>query len=260
MKKLTTILSLSVLILSGCAAPRQYFTPRPQSNQKLVHSQGNTAIIGVQEIKPNIHTEVLFEPTAGNELFNGMSVFWIFVKNFSANPVKFTPTNISIENKKGEAVSLLTLQQVAKKLQANKSRKEWEYILASSLLAAVETAQYAYTQQTGTYSGYSSDGHYVSGTYQGYQPNTNIQYMAQQQNSQRIDSYSGAITDAYSRALYNLDRLSLHDVTLAPGQSVEGIVAVPLKSRWSLPERWRFSVLVDGSTSYFDFTISNSSR
>ena len=72
------------------------------------------------------------------------------------------------------------------------------FILASSFLSAVSVAPYLTNQQVGTYSGYSSTGQYVQGTYVGTTTNKTVEYMAQQENTARIDSFTDQMNAALS--------------------------------------------------------------
>lgn len=260
MKTTITVLLLSALLLAGCATPVQYFSAKPSTGQLLVRPPSKPAIFGVQEVKSGIHNEVLFEPTAGNVLFNGMAVFWIYVKNIDHEPIKFGAASIRVEDKNGKPVEVLTLDEVSNRLRANKSKQEWAFIMASSFLSALEAAPYVRSQQTGVFSGYSSDGRYVSGTTVSTNQNTTVEYLAQQRNTDRIGSFSGAMNDAYGRALWNLQRLSLKETVLQKGEIIEGIVAVRLPSPYSLPNRYRFNLAIDGTAFAHDFPISKSAK
>ena len=248
------------MLLAGCASNMQYFNAKPATGQTFVRSAFNAAMFGIQEVKSGIHNEVLFEPTAGNVLFNGMAVFWVYVKNTDRDPFRFGTSSIRVEDKNGKPVELLTLNTIAGHLQANKSKQEWAYILASSILAGIESAPYAHTTQTGVYSGYTSNGQYVSGTVMTTSPNTTVEYLATQRNNDRIGSFSADMNNAYSRALVNLQRLALNEVELSRGDVTQGIVAVHLPSRYSLPNRYRFVVSIDGNVFTHDFPISNTAR
>jgi len=260
MKAPRSILLLCSLLLAGCATPIQYFNAKPATGQLFVRPPRNSAIFGIQEVKSGIHNEVLFEPTAGNTLFNGMAVFWIYVKNIDRDPFRFGATSIRVEDKNGKPVEVLTLDAISSRLRANKSKQEWAFILASSFLSALEAAPYARTQQTGVFSGYSSDGRYVTGTTVSTTQNTTVEYLAQQRNNDRIDTFSGSMNDAYARASVNLQRLALNEVEVQKGDAIQGIIAVRLPSAYSLPNRYRFILTISGSGFSHDFTISNSSK
>jgi len=204
--------------------------------------------------------EVLFVPTAGNVLFNGMAVFWVYAKNTGSASFEFGENSIGVADKNGKTVPLLTLDRVTQKLRGNKTKQEFAFILASSFLSALEAAPYSTVTQTGVYSGYTSSGQYVTGTTYTTGPNTTVQYLAQQQNSARIDTFSSNTEAAFARAMANVDRLSLRPASLAPGQSVEGIVAVPLPSGFSLPNRFVFSIRAVSKVSSHVFTIKSSAQ
>lgn len=96
----------------------------------------------------------------------------------------------------------------------------------------------------------------MSGTTITTTQNTAVEYLAQQRNSDRIGSFSGEMNDAYGRALWNLQRLSLQESVLQKGEVIEGIVAVRLPSPYSLPNRYRFNLAIDGAAFAHDFPIS----
>ena len=194
------------MLLNGCSTPILYFNAAPKSEQKLVSVPPSKTTFGVDEIKDGIQSEVLFTPTAGNSLFNGTAVFSIFTKNLEREPFLFSAANVHVIDKDGREVKVLTIQQLVNKLQANKTKQEWGLILASSMLSAIAAAPYATTQQSGTYSGYTSQGQYVTGTYVGTQQNKTVEYLAQQQNNARIESFSDEMSAALSRALMNVRR------------------------------------------------------
>jgi len=260
MKKPCFFFVVAALLISGCATPVQYFKPAPQAGQKLVQMTRNASIKGVQQLTTDAQVEVLFEPTAGNALFNGMAVFWIYAKNTGTEPFDFGAPFVSVEDKNGKPVELFTLDKVAAKLRANKSGQEFAYILASSFLSALEAAPYSQVHQTGVYSGYTSTGQYVSGVSSTTGPNTTVQYLSQQQNSARIESFSAEMNSAYGRALSSIQRLSLTRVVVPPGVSAEGIVAVPLPNAFTLPNKFRFKLKVGAGTSLHDFTINRSAQ
>lgn len=253
-------LAVAGAVICGCATPIQYIKPAPQSGQKLVHAPANAAIKGVQQITDNVHVEVLFEPTAGNAMFNGMAVFWVFVKNKGAAPIGFSAADITAEDQNGKKVELVTLDKIAQKMRTNKSSQEFVFILASSFLSALEAAPYSRVQQTGIYSGYTSRGEYVSGVASTSGPNTTVQYLAQQQNSARVGQFSGEMEGAYARALSNVQRLSLTAAELAPGATTEGIIALPLPTGFSLPNKFRVKVSAGKDHSTHDFAIARSSQ
>ncbi len=254
--RLATALIFTTILWSGCATPKQYFSALPKPEQKFIRAKKNRAIFGTQEIKSGIQNEVLFEPTANNMLFNGMAVFWIYAKNLDREPFRFGASALSVEDKNGSTVEVLTIDEVANRLRGNKSQRDWAFLIASSFLSALEAAPYAYSRQTGVYSGYTSDGRYVSGVTTSTTPNTTVQYLAQQQNTERIASFSAQMNDAYSRALWNLRRLSLKETVLQKGESIEGIVAIRLPSFYSLPNRFKFKLRVENNVFTHDFTIS----
>lgn len=260
MKALIAPLVVAVAVICGCATPIQYIKPAPQAGQKLVHAPANAEIKGVQQITDKLHVEVLFEPTAGNAMFNGMAVFWIFVKNNGTAPFGFSATDVTAEDKNGKKVELVTLDKIARKMRANKSSQEFAFILASSFLSALEAAPYSTVYQTGVYSGYNSRGEYVTGITSTSGPNTTVQYLAQQQNSARVDQFSGEMDSAYARALANVQRLSLAATELAPGATAEGIIALRLPAGFSLPNKFRVKVSVGKDHSTHDFTIARSSQ
>jgi len=260
MKKTPLLLVAAAIFITGCTTPIQYIKPVTQTDQKLVHMTTNPGIVGVQQFTTDALVEVLFEPTAGNVLFNDMAVFWIYAKNTGTTPFDFGTSFVSVEDKNARPVELLTIANIVGRLSSNKSSQEFASILASSFLAALESAPYAQVHQTGVYSGYTSSGQYVSGTYSTTTPNTTVQYLAQQQNSARIDSFSDKMNNAYQRALANIQRLSLTQVTLAPGSSIEGIVAVPLPNGFTLPNKFRFKLRAGAVVSSHDFTINRSAR
>jgi hypothetical protein len=250
----TAIISLlCVALLSGCATPIHYFNASPGSGQKLVAIPPAKTTFGIQEIRGGIQSEVLFEPTAGNTLFNGTAIFWIYTKNLDAEPFQFGPNNIRVLDINGKAVKVFSLQELVTKLQANKSKQEWGFILASSMLSALAAAPYLTTQQTGIYSGYTSTGQYVQGTYVGTQSNKTVEYLAQQENTNRVGTFSNQMNDALGRALDNVQRLTLRDVLLEKNMVVTGLVAVPLAS--SLPNRYRFLVQTGAGTLEYQFPI-----
>ena len=128
------------------------------------------------------------------------------------------------------------------------------------MLSAIAAAPYATTQQSGTYSGYTSQGQYVTGTYVGTQQNKTVEYLAQQQNNARIESFSDEMSAALSRALMNVRRLALNEMLLEKGQSMEGIITVPLPNLYSLPNRYRFIIKIGDSVFEHDFPISSKYR
>jgi hypothetical protein len=258
MKLLHLLLLSFPLLFVGCATPIQYFNVKPAAGQKFVRPPTNQAVFGIQEIKSGIHNEVLFEPTAGNTLFNGMAVFWIYVKNVDRVPFRFGATSVRVEDKNGKPVEVLTLDAISNRLRANKSKQEWAFILASSFLSALEAAPYARTQQTGVFSGYSSDGSYVSGTTVSTTKNTTVEYLSQQRNTDRISTFSTSMNDAYGRAQANLQRLALNEVEVGTGEVLQGIVAVRLPPGFSLPNRYRFVLNISGNTFTHDFPIGSS--
>lgn len=260
MNALKIVLPAGLMLFSGCAGPTEYFAPVVQPGQKLVHVTANPVIKGVQQISDDAWVEVLFEPTVGNTLFNGMAVFWVYVRNTGNASFDFGAQSVSIEDKNGRPIQLLTLDKVAQKLRGNKTRQEFAFIIASSFLSALEAAPYSQVTQTGVYSGYTPTGQHVSGVTYTTGPNTTVQYMAQQQNSEKIDAFSGDMNAAYARALANIERLSLKPVTLSPGSAIEGIVAVPLPNTLTLPNRFRFTVLAGTHSSVHAFTISRSAQ
>lgn len=253
MKLISVALFTCVGLLSGCATPVHYFSASPASGQKAVAVLPNKTTFGIQEIRGGVHSEVMFEPTAGNSLFNGTAVFWIYTKNLGAEPFQFGPDNISVQDINGKAVKVFWPQELVAKLQANKSKKEWGFILASSMLSALSAAPYLTNQQTGTYTGYTSNGQYVQGTYVGTETNRTVEYLAQQENNTRIESFSNQMNDALSRALTNVKQLTLRDVILEKDTFVMGLVAVPLAS--SLPNRYRFIVHAGEETFEYQFPI-----
>ena len=250
----TAIISLlCVALLSGCVTPIHYFNAAPGSGQKLVAIPPKKTTFGSQEIRGGVQSEVLFEPTAGNSLFNGTAIFWIYTKNLDSEPFRFGPNNLRVLDINGKPVRFFSLQELVEKLQSNKSKREWGLILASSMLSALSAAPYLVTQQTGTYSGYTSNGQYVQGNYTGTQTNKTVAYMAQQENSTRIESFSAQLNEALGRALNNVQRFTLRDVLLEKNMFVTGIVAVPLAS--SLPNRYRFIVQTGAGTFEHQFPI-----
>ena len=253
MKPISVALLACIALLSGCATPIHYFNAAPVSGQKLVAVPPNKTTFGIQEIRGGVQSEVLFEPTAGNTLFNGTAIFWIYTKNLSAEPFQFGPNNVRVLDINGKSVKVYSLQELVAKLQTNKSKQEWGFILASSMLSALSAAPYLTTQQTGTYSGYTSNGQYVQGTYVGTQTNKTVEYLAQQENNTRIGSFSNQMNDALGRALNNVQRLTLRDVLLEKDMFVTGLVAVPLAS--SLPNRYRFIVQTGAGTFEYQFPI-----
>lgn len=248
------------MVFSGCATPLQYFNATPHAGQKSVAVLPARTIFGVQEIREGIHSEVLFEPTGGNKLFNGTAVFWIFVKNISHRPIHFSAADIRVVDKNGREVPLLPLGHLVQKIQANKSKQEWGYLIISSMASALAAAPYMTTQQTGTYNGYTSNGQHVTGTYVGTQQNPTVAYMAQRENDARISGFNTQMEEAYRRAMANVERLSLKAVAIDQGQKIEGIVTVQLPSGYSLPNRYRFIVTIDGTAFEYDFPISNRSE
>ena len=254
------LLAASLTLMSGCASSTQYFRAAPGAGQKLVAIPPAKKIFGVQEIRDGIQSEVLFEPTASNKLFNGTAVFWVFAKNLGREPFQFSAANIRIVDKEGKDVPMLTLDQLVQKLQGNKTRQEWGYLFISSMASVLEAAPFMITQQTGTYSGYTSDGQFVTGTYAGTQQNTTVAYIAQQQNEARLGAFDAQMEAAFKRARSSVARLSLRGMTLGPGQKTEGIVTVPLLSGISLPNQYHFIVTIGNSRFEYDFPISNSAK
>ena len=149
---------------------------------------------------------------------------------------------------------MMSPHELVTKLQSNKSKQEWGFILASSMLSALSAAPYLTNQQMGTYSGYTTNGQYVQGTYIGTTTNKTVEYMAQQENTARIDSFSDQMNAALNRALTNVQRLTLTDNTLERGMSIQGIIAVPLPN--SLPNRYKFVVRTTGETFEHTFQIN----
>lgn len=228
--------------------------------QKLIHLASNSQVRGVQQISSDVWTEVLFVPTAGNTLFNGMAVFWVYAKNTGTAPFEFGADSVTVADKNGRTVPVLTVGQVAQRLRGNTTKQEFVYTLASSFLSALEVAPYSTVTQTGVYSGYTSNGQYVSGVTYTTGPNTTVEYLAQQQNSARIDTFSSNEEAAYRQAIVNINRLSLNPATLDPGHAVEGIIAVPLPNGFSLPNRFVFTVTTPTAVSSHAFTIKSSSQ
>ncbi len=254
------VLLLASLLLAGCATPVQYFTANPSTGQRLVHTQDNNAVVGIQDIQSGIHTEVYLKPTSGNALFNGLAVFLIYVKNIDRAQLSFGAASIRAEDKNGKPVEILSLAEISNRLRANKSKQEWAFIIASSFLSAIQAAPYSRTQQTGTFSGYTSDGRYVNGTTVSTGRNTTVEYLAQQQNNDRIVSFTGEKNDAYARALWNLQRLTLKEAVLKKGEAIEGIIAVRLPSPYSLPSNYRFNLLIDGTAIAHEFLVSKNAK
>jgi len=253
MKFKALLLPVCVMLLSGCATPIQYFSSKPTAGQKLVAVPPQKTTFGSQEIRGGIHSEVLFEPTAGNTLFNGTAVFWIYTKNVDTDAFRFGPSDVSVVDKNGKPVKTMSPQDLLSKLKSNKSKQEWGYILASSMLSALSAAPYLTNQQTGTYSGYTANGQYVQGTYVGTTTNKTVEYMAQQENSARIDSFSDQMNAALVQALTNVQRLTLTENTLERGMSIQGIIAVPLPN--SLPNSYKFIVRTTAGTFEHTFQI-----
>lgn len=250
----------AIFFAAGCATPVEYFSAAPNANQKLVHLASNSHVLGVQEISGKSWVEVLFVPTAGNDLFNGMAVFWVYAKNIGTTPFEFGADSLSVTDKRGNAIPVLTVDKVALRLRGNKNRQEFAFIVASSFLSAIEAAPYSTVTQTGVYSGYTSSGQYVSGVTYTTAPNTTVEYLAQQQNSARTDTFSSNLDAAFSRAMANIGRLSLRPALLGPGDKAEGIIAVPLPNRFSLPNRFAFTVRAANDASVHYFTISSSAK
>ena len=261
MKFLRTFVFLSITFLfNGCASPIMYFNAAPRAGQILVAVPPAKTTFGVQEIKDGIQSEVLFEPSGGNKLFNGTAVFWVYAKNLNRTPFNFSSANIRVVDKDGKPVAILLFKDVVRQLQANKSRQEWSYLILSSMVSALAAAPYMTSQQSGTYNGYTSNGQYVYGNYAGTQQNSTVAYMAQQENLSRTGAFNTEMDEALNQALWNVERLSLKEVRLEKGQFTQGIVTVPLPSAYSLPNRYRFIVDVEGSTYEYDFPISNSDK
>lgn len=243
-----------VTLIGGCATPVQYFSSKPSSNQKLVAVPPQKTTFGSQEVRDGIHSEVLFEPTAGNTLFNGMAVFWIYTKNVDAPLFHFSVNDVRVVGTKGNPVEVLSLSQLVSKLQSNKSKQEWGYILVSSMLSGLAAAPYMTNQQVGTFSGYTSNGQYVQGSYVGTATNKTVEYLAQQENSARIGAYSGQMGSALAQAMTHVQRLTLSEYDLEKGMSAQGIVVVPLPR--SLPNSYRFIVRTVAGTFEHTFEIS----
>ena len=254
MKPKAVISIICVTLLGGCATPVHYFSSKPTAGQKLVAIPPLKTEFGSQETRGGIMSQILFSPTAGNNLFNGMAVFVIYTKNVDTDAFRFGPSDISVVDKNGKPVKTMSPQELLSKLQSNKSKQEWGFILASSFLSAVSAAPYRTNQQTGTYSGYATNGQYVQGTYAGTTTNNTVQYMAQQENTARIDSFSDQMNAALGRAMANVQRLTLVDSKLERGMFINGIVAVPLPN--SLPNRYKFIVQTTAGTFEHNFPIS----
>ncbi|MFM8335885.1 MAG: hypothetical protein ACKODK_09995, partial [Opitutaceae bacterium] len=236
----TALILCCVVALGGCASSTQYISPKPSNTQKLVFLQPTRTILGSQETKGGVLTEIYFEPTAGNKLFNGTAVFWICVKNKDTAPFTFGPSSVSVVDASGKPVQMMSLSDLSSRLQANKSRQEWGYILVNSMMSALAAAPYMTNQQVGTYNGYSNNGQYVQGTYVGTSTNKTVQYMAQQEGSAQNASISQQMDAALAQALSRIQQLTLSESTVASGMLVKGIVAVPLSS--ALPNRYKFIV------------------
>lgn len=254
------LLSIPLILLFGCSTPLHYYSAQPKPSQLLVSVASNPNISGIQEIDERAHIEVLFEPTASNQLFNGMSVFWIYFKNLSDEPVYFSSSDVKVFDKHNNSLELLTIGDVAKKMSKNMNGDKFLFFLASTFLSALEAAPYAYSPQYGTYSGYTSTGQYVQGTYQGYQRNDTVTYLAGQKNIERNNQFSSQVDQSIRNALWNLERLSLKGKELGKNEFLEGIICVPLLKFSQLPNEWRFMIQTTSGFHDFVYEIKKTSN
>jgi hypothetical protein len=196
-------------------------------------------------------------PTVGDPLFNGTVSFWVYVQNKSPNTYYFGIDDIAVRDKDGRSLTVLTPNQVADQLRGNTSAQQFQYALVSSMITALAEAPFAYERTTGTVSGYTSNGQYVTGTYQTVTPNTTAQYMAQQQNQSSIDQFNAQSQTALARDMEWLQRMSFKSALLKPNYRVKGLVSVPLRSGWSLPNRYEFTISLGNSAFTVDFLVQS---
>lgn len=257
MKKASFLIMLCILsiLASGCATRLQYIGPTSADDQKIVHMANNKSILGLQEISEDVWVEVMFEPSAHNKMFNGMAIFWVYVRNLSDSPMIFGRSNIEVRDKKEKVISVMTLDKVVSKFKSNKSAQDFQMLLASSFLAALEYAPNAYVTQTGNFSGYTNRGQYVQGTYQSYQPNYYAKAEADRHHEERMSEYRWATMSNFERAVYNINRLSLRPATIHKDQFLQGIILVPLQSFMSLPNEYNFVVRTGDQETNFQFYV-----
>jgi hypothetical protein len=252
--KCTALLLLGIFV-SSCSAPVYYFTPKPGTGQDLVYLQGYPNTYGVQQQDENAAVAIYLHPTAGNEMFNGMALFYVVIINKTDRDLPFGPRNIVAYNKDHEFLKLFSLSDIYSKVKANKNLEELKYILASSFLAAVETAPYSYQQTVGNFSGRDSMGRNVSGTYVETNHNTGAESAAQQRSSARIASQADDLSRRAQRVLDVLERFSIVPSTIRPTERIEGFVALELKGDAQRESEWRFRVSLDNRTYSLNFGV-----
>lgn len=248
------------LVLAGCSTTTLYFTPDLKAGQKSVQETAATGMVGIQEVRTGIQSEVSFIPTAGDAMFDGMAVFWVHVANIDHAPFRFGVESITVEDKNQKTIEVLTLNGITERMRRTKSKKEWTYLMMSSVLNSLAAAPYMASQQTGTYGGYSSDGRYVSGSYSGTATNPTAQYLAQQQTSAQSAVFDAKSDSLYNRAVNSLNGLSLDSKVVEPGQTNDGIIALPLPSAHSVPTKYGVKIRINDATFVHVFYISNAKK
>jgi hypothetical protein len=219
--------------------------------------RGFASIFGVHESEPEALVEIYMVPTVGDSLFNGLVCFWVYAENRGEKPVSFSIADISVRDKSDRSLPLYTARQTGEKLLRNVNTQQFTNAIASSIITGLAAAPFAYSRTTGVAQGYTSSGTYVSGTFQAITPNTTVQYMAQEQNTANIASFDAQIQSQLRKDLVLLDRLSFQGATLGKGFKTEGLVALPLESRWSLPNSYRFEVRIAGRVFHMTFVVKS---
>lgn len=245
------------LVLAGCSTTTLYFAPDLKAGQRSVQETAAAGMVGIQEVRMGVQSEVSFIPTAGDAMFDGMAVFWVLAANIDHAPFRFGVESITVEDNNGKPVEVLTLNRITERMRTTKSQKEWAYLMVSSVLNSLAAAPYATSQQTGTYGGYASDGRYVSGSYSGTSTNPTAQYLAQQQTSAQSAAFDAKSDSIYMRAVNSLNGLSLNAKLVEPGQTNDGIIALPLPSSHSVPTKYRVKIRINDTTFVHVFYISN---
>ncbi len=248
---------IAIILISGCSTRIYYFSPAPQQGQTLVAMQHQARTKGVHQTSNNMISEILFEPTAQNKLFNDMVIFHVYAKNVDAQPMEYSIKNITLVDKKGKSVPILDINKVVQKFTSNKSKAEMRYALGSWFQASLEMAVFSNSQTQGTVSGYNSQGQYFSGTYQATATDPSVVYSIYRDNSGRIEKNKQQLDKSFEDAMLALQRLSLSTKVLDKGQSAQGIIAVPLSRFMPVPNEYKFTVLLGNQPFQHSFIIKS---
>lgn len=212
-------MKMIVLAIAVCLSTASQVEAKTSYQIQLQPSDGQTANWqdGVQYVDDTKLASIVRVVSIQDALPDKQSTFRVFVLNNSDKPITFGPENIAIEYGDGERVAMATHEELEGKLRRDIKRRE-----ALAVLGGAFSAQGANGYTTGSFSGTTSYGGHVSGTYSGY--DSALARQQQQAAQEQSAAVNRAIQTRQLSGTQALDGM-IQRSTVEPGVSFGGIVA-----------------------------------